>query len=136
MKFEYFNPNPDAKTFKSGKPKYWSRDDNSVRALSKVLNKEWTEVYNELTACGEKHHDMPEAKNVVSEILENNGFEFVTLGKPIMGQKRPTVVEFINDHSSGIYVLYLRNYYVTVIDGVLYNTVDMKNESVYSYWTK
>ena len=40
MKFEYFNPNPDAKTFKSGKPKYWSRDDNSVRALSKVLNKE------------------------------------------------------------------------------------------------
>ena len=100
------------------------------------MNKEWTEVYNELTACGEKHHDMPESKNVVSEILENNGFEFVTLGKPIMGQKRPTVVEFINNHSSGIYVLYLRNYYVTVIDGVLYNTVDMKNESVYSYWTK
>lgn len=136
MRFDYFNPNPDAKTFKSGKPKYWGRDDSSVRAIAKVLNKEWTEVYDQLVECGKQQHDMPEAKNVVAEILEKNCFEFVTLGKPTMGQKRPTVEEFVNDHSTGTYVLYLRNYYVTVINGVLYNTVDMKDESVYSYWVK
>jgi hypothetical protein len=136
MKFEYFNPNPDAKTFKSGKPKYWGRDDNSVRALVKVLNSSWTEVFDQLAECAKVQHDMPSAKNVVAEILQKNDFDFTTLGKPVMGQKRPTVEEFVNAHRTGTYVLYLRNYYVTIIDGTLYNTVDMKDESVYSYWTK
>ena len=136
MKFEYFNPNPDAKTFKSGKPKYWGRDDNSVRALVKVLNSTWADVFDQLAECAKVQHDMPSAKNVVAEILEKHDFGFATLGKPVMGQKRPTVEEFVNTHRTGTYVLYLRNYYVTIIDGTLYNTVDMKDESVYSYWTK
>lgn len=136
MNFSYFNSNPDAKLFKSGKPKYWGRNDDSVRALTRVLNRNWEDVYQELSDCAKEQHDMPNAKNVVSDILCKHGFDFITLGKPIMGQKRPTVDEFIKTHNNGTYVLYLRDYYVTVIDGILYNTVDMNNEAVYSYWHK
>ena len=47
MKFEYFNPNPNAKVFKSGKPKSWNIDDSVVRAICKVTNHSWIEIYNE-----------------------------------------------------------------------------------------
>ena len=34
----------------------------------------------------------------------------------------------------GKYVLYLRDYYVCVKDGVLYDVCESTNDSVYSYW--
>ena len=43
-------------------------------------------------------------------------------------------VEFAQEHNEGTYVLYLRDYYITMIDGVLYNTENFAEEKVYSYW--
>lgn len=134
MKFEYYNPNVDAKTFKSGKPKFWNRNDSSVRAICKAIGKDWITVYDELCNIGHNYNDMPSSKQVVTNMLSNYGYELVTLGKPVQGQKRPTIEEFAQEHNEGTYVLYLRDYYITMIDGVLYNTENFAEEKVYSYW--
>ena len=134
MKFEYYNPNPDAKTFKSGKPKSWNRQDDVVRAICKVTNKTWNDVYQELFDISNKMHDMINSKNVIDTYIKTFNGKFFTLGKPKVGEKRPTIEEFVNMNKTGKYILYLRDYYVTVIDGVLYNTINLNDEAVYSYW--
>ena len=134
MKFEYFNPNPDAQTFKSGKPKSWGRDDSCVRALCCAKNKDWQTIFTDLTNLAKQYNDMPHSKEVFNSYSTVNGFTHITFGKPTLGEKRPTVSEFADKNSNGIYILYLRDYYVCVKDGVIYNTIDVGKESVYSYW--
>ena len=134
MKFEYFNPNPDAKTFKSGKPKFWNRRDDVIRAICKVTNKSWADVYKELFEISVSYNDMINSKNVVNNYIDSIHGNFVTLGKPKAGEKRITIEEFANKYNEGTYILYLRDYYVAIIDGVLYNTININSEAVYSYW--
>lgn len=133
-KFEYFNPNPDASTFKSGKPKYWGKKDDGIRALCKAYDKTWHEMYDELCTYAKKHNDIAQSKTVINDYLTSNGYEFITLGKPAPGIKRPIIKDFLIDNPVGTYVLYLRDYYVTVEDGVLYNVIDNQDEPIYSYW--
>ncbi len=134
MNYEYYNPNPNAKTFKSGKPKSWNQQDDVVRAICKVLNKSWLESYELLDNIAKKNYTMINDKNVVNELLSSCGFEYQTYGKPKVGEKRPILDEFIKEHMNGMYVLYLRNYYVTVINGVVYDTKTLNDEAIYSYW--
>ena len=134
MKFEYFNPNPEAQTFKSGKPKGWYRDDSCVRALCCATGKDWTTIFNDLTKISGNFHDMPHSKNVIHEYCESHKFEHITFGKPAIGEKRPTIEQFIENNKIGTYILYTRDYYLCVKDGVLYNTSEMKENSIYSYW--
>ena len=136
---EYFNPNPTCKFFKSGKPKNWYINDSSVRAISKALDISWDDAYDVLTKYGKSMHNVPTAKQVIEEVLKDNGFEFFTYGKPSKDAKRQNVKQFIDSlpSSSNIYVLNLADYFVCVIDKKVYDVSDscLKN-SVYSYWVK
>lgn len=134
MKFEYFNPNPDAQTFKSGKPKSWNREDSCIRALCAATGKTWHEIFDELTKIARKYNDMPDSKEVFNNYCILNNFDYITYGKPAIGEKRPLVSEFADNNANGIYILYLRDYYVCIKDGSLLNTTNVKNESIYSYW--
>ena len=134
MNFLYFNPNPDASTFKSGKPKGWTRDDSSIRAICAATGSNWNNIFNKLCEIASKHHDMPNSKNVINEFCILNNFKYCTYGKPTSGVKRLTVKQFANEHSIGTYILYLRNYFICIKDGCQFNTVEMNNDSVYSYW--
>lgn len=134
MEFNYFNPNPDAQTFKDGKPKGWNRKDSSIRAICGATGMTWNDVFEKLSEIGKKNHDMIDSKNVFNEFCVTNSFEYSTYGKPAQGTKRPTIEEFTNNHKEGIYILYLRDYFVCIKNGIELNTVNMKNESVYSYW--
>lgn len=137
MTFEYYNPNPDASTFKSGKPKSWNRKDSAIRSICKALNQTWDITFAHLSEIAKTQHNMPDSKDVVDTYLISNGYRYVTYGKPAIGQKRPTVTEFADTNNKGIFLVYLRDYYITIIDGVIYNTSEeMKDASVYSYWTK
>ena len=129
-KFEYFNPNPDASTFKSGKPKYWGKKDDGIRALCKAYDKDWQDMYDELCKCGKHHNDIAQSKAVINDYLISNGYEFITLGKPQPGMKRPVVKDFINQNPNGTFILYLRDYYVTIKDGVLYNVINNDDEPI------
>ena len=78
-------------------------------------------------------------KDSLNYILEKNGFEFVTLGKPKKGESRPTVEEFTKelDKSALMYVLNLPDYFVTVIGDDIFDVSDeCLKSSVYSYWIK
>ena len=77
---------------------------------------------------------MPNSKNVINEFCILNNFKYCTYGKPTAGEKRLTVKQFANEHSIGTYILYLRNYFICIKDGCQFNTVELKNDSVYSYW--
>lgn len=137
MDYIYFNPNPNAKTFKSGKPKSWHVQDDVVRAICKVLDKTWSEAYELLDDIAKKNFTTINDKTVVNELLANKlGYEYITYGKPKQGQKRPIIEDFIKENNKGRYVIYLRDYYVTVIDGVVYDIVNLSDEAIYSYWKK
>lgn len=137
MDYIYFNPNPNAKTFKSGKPKSWHVQDDVVRAICKVLDKTWSEAYELLDDIAKKNFTTINDKTVVNELLANNlGYEYITYGKPKQGQKRPVIDDFIKEHNKGSFVIYLRDYYVTVIDGIVYDISDLGDEAIYSYWQK
>ncbi len=137
MDYIYFNPNPNAKTFKSGKPKSWHVQDDVVRAICKVLDKTWSEAYELLDDIAKKNFTTINDKTVVNELLANKlGYEYITYGKPKQGQKRPIIEDFIKENNKGSYVIYLRDYYVTVVDGVVYDIANLSNEAIYSYWKK
>jgi len=137
MDYIYFNPNPNAKTFKSGKPKSWHVQDDVVRAICKVLDKTWIEAYELLDDIAKKNFTTINDKVVVNELLANKlGYEYITYGKPKQGQKRPIIEDFIKENNKGSYVIYLRDYYVTVVDGVVYDIANLSDEAIYSYWKK
>lgn len=134
---KYFNSNPTCKYFKSGNPKNWYINDSSVRAISKALDASWEDAYNLLSNAGRKIYNVPTSKQALNEILIENGYEFVTLGKPQRGSSRPSVANFIENHKSDIIVMNLADYFVTAIDGDIYDVSDKcLKSSVYSYWIK
>ena len=91
-------------------------------------------MYKELFEISVSYNDMINSKNVVNNYIDSIHGNFVTLGKPKAGEKRITIEEFANKYNEGTYILYLRDYYVAIIDGVLYNTININSEAVYSYW--
>lgn len=134
---KHYNPNPTCKFFKSGKPKNWYINDSAIRAIAKVLNISWTDAYDKLCEGGKKIFDIPTSKNVIDGILKENGFKFVTLGKPKKGEARPSVKEFVETITNDTYVLNLADYFVTVEDKDIYDVSDeCLKSSVYSYWIK
>jgi len=134
MNFKYFNPNPDAKTFKSGKPKNWNRNDSFIRAICGATNKDWLEVFDGLVEIARESKDTIDSKNVIMEYLAKNNFAHCTYGKPGVGEQRPTIEDFMKIYSEGVYILCLRNYYICIIDGYQLNVNEIKNEKIYSYW--
>ena len=136
---KHYNPNPACKFFKSGKPKNWYINDSAIRVIAKVFDTTWETAYDMLSKAGLVLHDIPISKLSINFVLEKNGFEFVTLGKPKRGEPRPNVNEFVKnlDNSSSIYVLNLADYFVTVINGDIYDVSDeCLKSAVYSYWIK
>lgn len=134
MEFKYFNPNPDAATFKDGKPKGWNRKDSAIRAICGAIQKPWNTVFKLLSSIALKHHDMADSKTVVNDFCLEHGFTYETFGKPTIGTKRPTIIEFATMHPQGIYVLYLRDYYTCMDNGVLLDVKPIGDEPVYSFW--
>lgn len=137
MIITYYNPNPNCKFFKSGKPKNWSINDSAVRSLCKILNVDWEVAYKILCATGKEMFDIPISKNVINKVLEDNNFEFITFGKPKKEDNRLTVKQFVEQNNTGTYVLNLADYFITVINGEIFDVSDScLKKSVYSYWVK
>lgn len=135
-KFVFFNPNPSYRSFKNGKEKYWTKADDSIRALCKVLEVSWEEAFDMLSEQARSEYDVATSKSVLKTILENKGYKLVSFGKPGAGQKRPTVEEFVGDHKIGTYILNIASNVVPVIDGRYFDANDCGKSSVYSWYVK
>lgn len=122
--FVYYNPNPDRNLV----------GDCVVRALCKLLNKRWLEVYAGICAQGAIMFDMPSSNAVWGAYLRRLGFV-----KEMLPDYCPdcySVRDFCLDHPYGQYVLMLSGHVVAVEDGCYYDTWDSGDEIPLFYWRK
>lgn len=125
--YKYYQPNK-----KDLKDKY---GDCVIRALTKAMNKEWLEVFEELLPYARQLQCMPSEKLCYETYLKANGFEYVGISNK-KGSKRPTVDRFAKDHKQGTYVLNVANHIVAVVDGIYYDKWDCGECCLYGYLEK
>lgn len=118
--YEYYNPNPCNKRV----------GDCTVRAICKILNKEWQDVYIDLCIYGLLQCDMPSSNNVWGQYLQNNGYE-----RHIIPESE-TVESFCEEHPNGKYLLALQSHVVTIENGNYYDMWDSGNEVPLYYWKR
>jgi hypothetical protein len=125
--YKYYQPNK-----KDLKDEY---GDCVIRSLTKALNMEWLQVFEELLPYARELQCMPNGKPCYEKYLTDKGFAYVGISNA-KGSKRPTVDEFAKKHKSGVYVLRVAHHLVTVVDGIYYDTWDSGEKSMYGYWKK
>lgn len=125
--WKYYQPNK-----KDLKDEY---GDCVIRALCKVTNKEWLEIFDDLIPYVREVQGIPNAPQVYSKYLDDNGFKWVGI-KAEKGSKRPTVLSFTKEHSEGTYILRVSHHIVAVSDGFFWDTWDSGYKSVYGYYIK
>ncbi len=124
--------------------KYWQPNkcdlkdkygDCVIRALTKVLNKEWREVFDDLVPIARELQCMPNGKPCFEKYLKDNGFVYHGISNT-KGTKRPTVDRFTKDHKEGTYFLRVANHVVASVDGYYYDTWDSGHKPLYGYWER
>ena len=106
-----------------------------IRALTKVINKEWRQVFDDLIPMAREFQCMPNSKPCFEKYLMNNGFVYHGISNK-SGSKRPTVEGFVKQHKKGTFFLRVAHHVVAAVDGVYYDTWDSGYKSLYGYWEK
>ena len=109
-------------------------DDCVIRAIAKLLNKSWEEIYADLCLEGLRYYDMPSANHVWGSYLKKKGFKRYMI--PDTCPECYTVGQFVKDYPQGKYMLALNGHVVTVIDGNYYDSFDSGDYIVTYYWMK
>lgn len=121
-KLRLYNPNP-----------YGSKvGDCVVRAISAVTGQDWDETYTGITFQGYALKDMPSSNYVWGEYLKSKGFQRKTI--PNTCPACYTVSDFADDHQHGIYILGTGLHAVAVVDGVVWDSWDSRNEVPIYYY--
>ena len=121
-RYIYYNPNPK-NNHDSG--------DCVIRAVSKVMDKDWDSVYLGITMQGFIDKMMPSLNPVWDSYLQNNGFKKQSLPDC---PNCITVNEFAARFPNGKYILATGNHAVAVIDGKYYDSWDSGNEIAIYYF--
>ena len=124
MSYIYYNPNPLG----------LSVGDCTIRAISKLIERDWKTTYLELIVQGYKMYDMPSANRVWGELLRSYGFVRHTI--PDTCPDCYTVREFCNDHPIGKYILGTGEHVIAVVDGDYYDSWDSGNEIPVYYFER
>lgn len=127
MSYKYYQPNK-----KDLKDKY---DDCVVRALTKVLDKDWIEVFDDLVKYARGIQCMPSSKQCYEQYLKDNGFVYIGISNK-KGSKRPTVTQFAKEHKKGKYLVNLAGHVVAIVNGKYYDTWDSGRCCLYGYLVK
>ena len=121
-----FNPNPFGTDFHTG--------DCVIRALSKLLDKTWDQVYVDLTLQGYGMGLMPSANAVHQSYLRQYGYYI----HPISNSCPDciTVREFSKLFPKGKYILATGDHVVALIDGDYFDSFDSGDEIVSYVFSK
>ena len=125
--YQYYQPNK-----KDLKDKY---GDCVIRALTKVLNMEWMEVFEDMIPFCREYQALHNNQIVYTEYLKSKGFKYVGISNK-KGSKRPTPKTFAKAHKIGTYFVTVANHVVAIVDGIYYDTWDSGEKSMYGYWEK
>ena len=124
--YVYYQPNQ-----KDLKDQY---GDCVVRAICKVTNKEWLEVFDGLFQYARNYQCMPNQPSAYENYLRDNGFEYHPLKcRPRM----QTVMEFRREYK-GIAICNTKvgygSHFVAVDNGQGFDTWDSTEQKMYGYW--
>lgn len=117
MRFEKYNHNPLKHKV----------SDCVVRAIAFGLNLSWPVVYDDLQHVGRRLMCMPNEQMAYSKYLEERP---MTTYKAVKGQTR----EKVKDFSKGTHILATAQHLTVVKAGVLYDTHDCRERTVYRSW--
>lgn len=113
IKFEYYNPHPYSNDIKR------TISDCYIRCVCKVLNKDYIEIYNEISDLAKKQLLQMNDSVLLDSYYQSLGFKV----------KRPSkefVFEFMKKHPSGRFMIQNNRpgvkHIVAYIDGVLYDS--------------
>lgn len=124
MGFVYFNPNPSRNLV----------GDCVIRAISKLRDKPWDDVYLGVAMQGFTDKDMPSSNAVWDSYLRNHGYmKFVI---PNTCPDCYTVSQFTEEHPTGKYMLATGTHVIAVVDGDYYDTWDSGMEKPIYFYTK
>lgn len=127
-RFVYFQPNDKDIRDKVG--------DCQIRALAKVLDKTWLEVFDIITPICREQQVMDIFScdlNKTKEALRILGLEYTGVSNK-KGSKRPTVDSFAKTHKVGRYIVSVAHHVVAVVDGKYYDTWDSGDCCLYGYY--
>ena len=122
MAFVFYNPNPS--NIRVG--------DCSVRAISRILDKDWEDAYIALCAEGLMYKDMPTSAYVIGMYLKKRGYiqKFI----PNICPACTTVSKFAEEHPSGKFIAVTEEHMVAIVDGDYYDSWDSGGEIVLYYY--
>lgn len=123
MSYKYWNPNPNHQN---------SNGDCVVRAISKIMNRSWDQVYIDLCIQGYIQKDWGNSNSVWDSYLREHGF--VRKVVPNICPGCYTVKDFCRDNPIGEYILAMGDHVVAVVDGNYYDSYDSGNEAVIFYY--
>ena len=123
--YQYYQPND-----LDLKDQYY---DDVIRALTKVMNMSWLEVFDEITPLARKLQCSFLNKVCYERYLLDNRFKYTGISNK-RGSVRPTVEQFAKSHRKGKYFIIIAHQCVACVDGVYYNTWDCGGKSMYGYW--
>lgn len=124
MAFVFLNENP-AK-IRTG--------DCVVRAIAKIEDMDWYDVYIELCAQGMEMTDWGDSNRVWMSYLKDIGYKITLL--PTSCPNCYSVADFAREHPKGEFLAVTGNHIVAVVDGNYYDTWDSGNEIVIYYFVK
>ena len=124
--YRYYNPNEKDEKDRFG--------DCVIRALTKVLDKTWLEVFDELVPIAREMQCMPNQDACYKKYLIENGYIYTGISNGY-GKKRPTVQDFAKSHKAGRYFVRVANHVVAVVDGIYYDKWDCGSKCLYGYWS-
>lgn len=113
-------------------PKQRKTDDCAIRAISTVFNKEWTEVFDELSVLARSIYSVPSASETVKEYLQEYPVLPVKYHTDSGGRKRYKVKDICD--LEGSYIIKLSNKFTCVVDGVIHDLWDCRDHAASIVW--
>lgn len=109
--------------------------DCTVRALCKVLNSSWIDVFRKLVPIMEEEQCLLSGFTLAQykRVYELFGMKYNGISNK-KGTIRPTVESFVKDHPTGKYILSVAHHHVAVVDGKYYDTWNSGYKSLYGYF--
>ena len=124
MAHVYFNPNP----------KFNQTNDCVIRAICKLEDMDWVDVFIDLASLCIIRYQMPEVDSLWGEYLYSKGYRRYFV--PDDNVNRYTLRNFCIDHPNGRYLVKTNGHVIAVIDGNYYDSFDSGDDMPIYYWRK